>query len=215
MIKKRYIKSMSLYDEKPEQKPQQDEIEIALESSYGNVSEQLATFMDFNDSVIYISEDVNEPLLADLMIKIRGILKQRKPEELDNPINLVINSSGGDIYEMLGIIDYIESLSVKVNTICRGKAFSAAAIILACGTGVRMVSKRSTVMFHQSSSILDGKMSDLQSYLENVKQLETTIYDLLAEKTKKDAQWWKDHMKSDFFVPVDKLIEYGVIDEII
>lgn len=204
---------MSLYNEKPE-KPQVQE-ELSLEPSYASISEQLATQMDFSDSVIYISEDINETSLIDLMIRIRGILNQRTPEEAEDPINIIINSSGGDIYEMLGIIDYLETLSVPVNTICRGKAFSAAAIILACGTGVRMASKRSSVMFHQSSSMLDGKMSDLESYLENVKNLETTIYELLAEKTKKDAKWWKDHMKSDFFIPVDKLVEYGVIDQII
>lgn len=204
---------MSLYNEKPE-KPRLQE-ELSLEPSYASVSEQLATQMDFSDSVIYISEDINETSLVDLMIRVRGILNQRTPAEAEDPINIIINSSGGDIYEMLGIIDYLETLSVPVNTICRGKAFSAAAIILACGTGVRMASKRSSVMFHQSSSMLDGKMSDLESYLENVKNLETTIYELLAEKTKKDAKWWKDHMKSDFFIPVDKLVEYGVIDQII
>ena len=70
-------------------------------------------------------------------------------------------------------------------------------------------------MFHQSSSFLDGKMSDLESYLTNVKKLETNIYNLLADKTNKDAKWWKDQMKSDFYIPADDLVEYGVIDQII
>jgi ATP-dependent Clp protease protease subunit len=204
---------MSLYDDRPV-RPEPENTTLTV-PSYTDVSEQLATQMDFSDSVIYLSDDISETTLVDLMIRIRGILSQRSPDQIDDPINIIINSSGGDIYEMLGIIDYIETLSVKVNTICRGKAFSAAAIILACGTGTRMASKRSSVMFHQSSSMLDGKMSDLQSYLDNVKILESTVYELLAEKTKKDAKWWRDHMKSDFFIPADKLVEYGVIDQII
>ena len=116
---------------------------------------------------------------------------------------------------MLGIIDYIDSLSVKVNTICRGKALSAAAIILACGTGSRMMSKRSTVMFHQSSSFLSGKMSDITAYLDNIKVLENTVYDLLSSKTKQDADWWKSQMKTDLFLSPEKLVEYSVIDQII
>ena len=205
---------MSLYEERPgTQKVEQ--VELLPDASYQQVSEQLATLMDFNDSVIYLTDDIDENTLIDFMIRVRSILKNRPAEQQDDPINLIVNSNGGDIYEMLGLIDYIETLSVKVNTICRGKAFSAAAIILACGTGTRMVSKRSSVMFHQSSSLLDGKMSDLQSYLDNVKMLEGTVYELLAEKTKKDAKWWKDHMKSDFFIPADKLVEYGVIDQVI
>ena len=203
---------MSIYNENPKSTADN---ELILEPSYSNVSEQLATQMDFADSVIYLSDDIHETTLADLMIRIRSILNQRTPANESDPINIIINSSGGDIHEMLGIIDYLETLSVKVNTICRGKAFSAAAIILACGTGTRMISKRSSVMFHQSSSLLDGKMSDLESYLTNVKNLENIVYELLAERTTKDAKWWSDHMKSDFFIPVDKLIEYGVIDQII
>ena len=203
---------MSLYEEKPKKK---DMAENTLEPSYQKVSEQLATLMDYSDSVIYLSEDINENTIIDFMIRVRAILNNRSSQTQDDPINLIINSNGGDIYDMLGLIDYIESLSVKVNTICRGKAFSAAAIVLACGTGTRMMSKRSSVMFHQSSSFLDGKMSDLESYLTNVKNLETNIYNLLADKTNKDAKWWKDQMKSDFFIPADDLVEYGVIDQII
>jgi len=203
---------MSLYEEKPKKKVVAETI---LQPTYQEVSEQLATLMDYTDSVIYLTEDINENTIVDFMIRVRAILNSRTPETQDNPINVIINSNGGDIYDMLGLIDYIESLSVKVNTICRGKAFSAAAIVLACGTGTRMMSKRSSVMFHQSSSFLDGKMSDLESYLTNVKNLETNIYNLLADKTKKDAKWWKDQMKSDFFIPADDLVEYGVIDQII
>ena len=66
------------------------------------------------------------------MIRVRRVLKYRQSTnykgDIKAPINLMINSPGGDIYEMFGIIDYIESLDVKVNTICRGRAFSAAAI---------------------------------------------------------------------------------------
>jgi ATP-dependent Clp protease protease subunit len=203
---------MSLYEEKPKKKVVAETI---LQPTYQEVSEQLATLMDYTDSVIYLTEDINENTIVDFMIRVRAILNSRTPETQDNPINVIINSNGGDIYDMLGLIDYIESLSVKVNTICRGKAFSAAAIVLACGTGTRMMSKRSSVMFHQSSSFLDGKMSDLESYLTNVKNLETNIYNLLADKTKKDAKWWKDQMKSDFFIPANDLVEYGVIDQII
>jgi ATP-dependent Clp protease protease subunit len=113
------------------------------------------------------------------------------------------------------MLDYMESLSVKVNTICRGRAFSAAAIILAYGTGTRMISKRSSVMFHQSSSFLSGKLTDMTAYVDNIKHIETTIYDLLGSKTKKDANWWRDKMRSDLFLSPDELVEYGVIDQII
>jgi len=204
---------MSMYNEKVPSE------ELPIEENKGNGSlyealhNQLATLVDYNDSIIFLNDEINDTTLTDLIIRMRSLLQNRQDKKA--PVNLMINSPGGDVHEMLGIIDYMESLDVKVNTICRGRAFSAAAIILACGTGNRMMSKRSTVMFHQSSSFLGGKMSDISAYLDNVKNIEKTIYDILAEKTNKDQAWWKDNMKSDLYLTAEQLKEYNVIDTII
>jgi ATP-dependent protease ClpP protease subunit len=70
-------------------------------------------------------------------------------------------------------------------------------------------------MLHQTSSFLGGKMSDISAFLENVKMLENTIYNLIAEKTKKDAEFWRENMKSDMFLTSEQLLSYGLIDQII
>ena len=205
---------MSIYEENNIKKPDIKDDKEAT-TPYTEVTEQLTTLIDFNDSVIYLNDDVTGTTLVDLMIKIRAILNNREEGNTD-PINLIINSNGGDVYDMLGIIDYIETLDVKVNTICRGRAFSAAAVILACGTGTRMVSKRSCVMFHESSSYLDGvKMSDMTAYINNLKLIEDDVCSALAKRTKKPADWWKQQQKTDLFLTAEQLLEFGIIDEII
>jgi len=205
---------MSIYEENNTKKSViKDDKETT--SLYTEVTEQLTTLIDFNDSVIYLNDDVTGTTLVDLMIKIRAILNNREEGNTD-PINLIINSNGGDVYDMLGIIDYIETLDIKVNTICRGRAFSAAAVILACGTGTRMVSKRSCVMFHESSSYLDGvKMSDMTAYINNLKLIEDDVCDVLAKRTKKPAEWRRQQQKTDLFLTANQLLEFGIIDEII
>jgi ATP-dependent Clp protease, protease subunit len=210
---------MNIYDDKPKRvdMDQQDKyIEVETENVYETITHQIQTQVDLRDSVVFLTDEITEGTLVDLMIRIRAILNNRTEEDKDNPINLVINSSGGDVYEMLGIIDYIETLSVPVNTICRGRAFSAAAVILACGTGVRMVSKRSCVMFHESSSYLDGiKMSDMSAYINNLNKIEDDVCELLAKRSNKDATWWKQQQRIDMFLSAEQLLEYGIIDEII
>jgi len=182
-----------------------------IENPYARLTEQLSTQVDFKDAVIFLDGEITDGTLVDLMIRVRSICSDPNIKT----INLIINSVGGDVYDMFGIIDYIESLDVKVNTICRGCAMSAAAIILTCGTGMRMMSRRSTVMFHQVSSFLEGKVSDIKANFDNVKNLERNVYDLLAEKTNKDASWWQENMRTDLFLSPDQLKEFGVIDEII
>ena len=202
---------MSIYEEQQPKEPLQ--VEQSEGKLYESLHNQLGTQLDYKDSVIFINDEITDHTLADFIIRMRSLLEHRQDKTA--PVNLMINSPGGDIYEMFGIIDYLETLDVKVNTICRGRAFSAAAIILTCGTGTRMMSKRSTVMFHQSSSFLGGKMSDITAYLDNVKSLEKIIYGMLDERTKKDADWWKNKMRSDMFLTAEELLEIGVIDQII
>lgn len=183
-----------------------------LKDWYDVLERQLSLQIDFSSNVIFLNSDIDDTTLTDLMIRVRALLdKPQRPEV----INLMINSNGGDVIEALAIIDFIESLDVKVNVICRGKAHSAAAVILACGTGTRAVSRRSSVMFHQSYNYAEGKFTDAQAYIQMSQRLESEIHDLLAARTRKDAAWWKDNMKTDLFLTTDQLMEYGVIDAIL
>tara|TARA_R110000822_G_scaffold208002_3_gene343976 strand:- start:6 stop:644 length:639 start_codon:yes stop_codon:yes gene_type:complete len=212
---------MNIYDDRPQ--PQKDKPlpipAMQSDSPYIELNEILANQIELDDSVIYLNDEIEEHTLFDLMIRIRRILKFRNTLEYkglkDDPINLMINSPGGDIHEMMGILDYLNSLSVKVNTICRGKAFSCAAVILTCGSGIRMVSKNSTIMFHQASSMISGKMTDVTATVDFVKQVEGDIYDMLSNKTNKTADWWKDQMRTDMYLTSKQALELGVVDQII
>ena len=116
---------------------------------------------------------------------------------------------------MMGMVDYINSLKQPVNIIVRGKAFSAAAVVLACTSGQRMASQNSTIMFHQPRSMMEGKLTDVTATIDYIRHVEKTIYKLIADKTNKDAQWWQDNMKSDLYLTATKAKELGVIDIII
>ena len=70
-------------------------------------------------------------------------------------------------------------------------------------------------MFHQASSMISGKLTDVTATVEFVKKVEQDIYELLAKKTKKDAIWWKDNMRSDMFLTAEQALDIGVIDQII
>jgi ATP-dependent Clp endopeptidase proteolytic subunit ClpP len=209
-----------MYDERPTPK-KDSKIDVAMPevSPYVELNDILTSQLELDDSVVYLNDEIEGHTLFDLMIRIRRTLKYRQTKDFKGdptgPINLMINSPGGDIHEMMGIVDYLRSLDVQVNTICRGKAFSAASIILTCGTGTRMVSKNSIIMFHQASSMISGKLTDVTATVDFVKQVEQDVYNLLAEKTKKDAEWWKDQMRTDMYLSSTQALELGVVDQII
>ena len=191
------------YEEDLEKKHLYKEIEFAV---------------DVDDSIVYIVGEIEDFGLYDFMVRCRAILRNRVEGDT-SPINVVIDSPGGDVYEMFGIIDYIESLEknsdIKVNTICRGKAMSAAAMILASGTGKRLASKRSTVMIHEGSSMQAGKTSDVKAAQKYNAHLEDMANTVLGEKTSKDKQFWSEQTKTDLYLSAKDAQKLGVIDGII
>ena len=191
------------YDDDLEKKHLYKEIEFAV---------------DVEDSVVYIIGEIEDYGLYDFIVRCRAILRNRDEGDT-SPINVIIDSVGGDVYEMYGIIDYIESLeknsNIKINTICRGKAMSAAAMILASGTGKRFASKRSTIMIHEGSSVAAGKSSDLKAAHKYNSHLESMANSILGEKTNKDKKFWSEHSKTDLYLSAKDALKLGVIDAII
>ena len=130
-------------------------------------------------------------------------------------INLNIASYGGDVYAMLGLVDYIQGLDVKVNTHCVGTCMSAASVLLACGTGERTMSKHGTVMVHEGSAFEAGKTTDVMKGVDHLKELQKEINKLMEEVTNKDARFWELTQRNDTYLNAKQCLEYGIIDKII
>lgn len=171
--------------------------------------------IDVDTSTIYLYGDIVDGTLYDFVLKIRGVMYMRGEDRKDEPINIVINSDGGDVYEALGMIDFIQSLNVKVNTICRGRAMSAAALLLCSGTGARAASKNSTIMFHEMSSGIYGKSSDMKANVQHMEKLEEVLVQIMSENSNKDQKFWRETTLKDYYITPEEALELGVIDKVI
>jgi ATP-dependent Clp protease protease subunit len=110
------------------------------------------------------------------------ILAHRPEDKKEDPITVLLNSNGGDVYEALGIIDYMESVEVPINVIARGRAMSAGAMILCCGTGIRAASKNTTIMVHEASAEIFGKTADIKANADHIDELEEDFYEMKYKK---------------------------------
>jgi ATP-dependent Clp protease, protease subunit len=195
-----------------------EEVYYADDLEKKHIYKEIEFAVDIEDSIVYIVGEIEDYALYDFMLRCRAIIKNRDSDD-NSPINVIIDSVGGDVYEMFGIIDYIESLErnskIKINTICRGKAMSAAAMILACGTGKRLASKRSTIMIHEGSSMQAGKTSDVKAAQKYNAHLEDMANSILGEKTTKDKKFWSEQTKTDLYLSAKDAQKLGVIDGII
>ena len=172
--------------------------------------------LDIRDNVILVQDEIIQGLTFDVLSKVR-LLRKINPDL--KSVTILLNSPGGDVVETLGLIDYIRSLDsnegIKTNIVCRGSAMSAAALLLAAGTGVRAASKHSKIMVHQLSTFAAGKLSDLKSNAKFAEQLENDCNTIMEECTKKDKKWWEENQQNDYFLSAEDALELGIIDKII
>ena len=161
-------------------------------------------------NTMYLTYEIEQDSLYAVMTRFDNFIQHNEGQD----INLVLSSYGGDVYSMLGIIDYFKTLPVKVNTHCYGACMSAAAVILSCGTGERTMTQNSTVMVHEGSAFEAGKTTDVLKGADHLKKLQSNINRILGEVTGKDQKFWEEVSKSDTYLTAEECLEYGIVDKI-
>ena len=200
---------------------EQRDLEKLLKVKYANMTgldketqmlfKQLEWGINLGSNTMYLTYEIDTDQLYSVMTRFDNFIQYNDGK---NDVNLVISSYGGDVYAMLGTIDYFNSLPVKVNTHCVGACMSAAAVILACGTGKRTMTENSTVMVHEGSAFEVGKTSDVIKGADHMKKLQTNINRILGNVTKKTQEFWEDVSKQDTYLTAEECLEYGIVDEI-
>jgi ATP-dependent Clp protease protease subunit len=150
-------------------------------------------------------------------ITLPVIKKLIKLNKLDAalPINLYINSAGGNGYNADAIIAMMHSLQAKVNTICLGHALSGACEILASGTGTRSAYEFSTLMFHQTLWEADGDITNLEIQAAQGLRFREAQIELLHRCTGQDKAVVRKDIERDHYMSADEALRYGIIDKVL
>lgn len=133
-----------------------------------------------------------------------------------DPIRIYIDSFGGSVYAILGLVSVINNSKIPIHTISTGVAMSAGFLMLCVGHR-RFAHQHSTLMYHQLGSWTAGKLEDLKDDIREYKRLDAKMKDIILSKTKLTKKKLKefDAMKKDWFITPEEALQWGIIDEII
>ncbi len=132
------------------------------------------------------------------------------------PIEILIESNGGEIYPAFGLASVIMTLLTPVHTYCLGSAFSSASLILISGH-CRYAYKYSTAMIHGiSDETYDNvSISDLDE--KETKRLEKQMVEIYSTYThipkRKLNQVIRD--KIDWYIKGSDMLKYDLVDELL
>lgn len=132
------------------------------------------------------------------------------------PIKVYIDSYGGQVNQILGLVSIFEASETPIHTIVTGVAMSAGMIMSISGHK-RFAHARSTIMIHQLSAGAWGTLTDVEEFVEEMKRLQDKMESVIVEKTKIPKTKLKEirDRKIDWYLDANQALELGLIDEII
>lgn len=138
-----------------------------------------------------------------------------KKEKVD-PIKLIINSGGGEIYSGLALIDVIDNSQTPIYTVCHGRAMSMALVVYAAGHH-RIASKYATFMYHEGHYEVEGKVAVHRQELKESQRVDKICDAYFLAKTTFTDKILKPHRdrQAEWYFNVKTAQKYGLVDEII
>lgn len=132
------------------------------------------------------------------------------------PIQIYIDSYGGAVYQCFGLLSIMKSKGTPVETIITGCAMSCGFMIAINGSK-RRIHKHGTMMYHQVSTGVEGKVADIKADLIEAMRLQKMIEKMTIENTKITEKKLKKvyKQKKDWYLDAKNSIKWGCVDEII
>jgi ATP-dependent Clp protease protease subunit len=135
-------------------------------------------------------------------------------------IPIIIDSFGGVVYSLFGMIDIIKKSDRPVATICIGKAMSCGAGLLCAGTeGYRYASENSFIMIHDVSQMLGGSLFELENGIKHTKAVGKKLFEVMARNVgHADPNYfrnlYKENSYADLYMTAREALSHKIINHI-
>jgi ATP-dependent Clp protease protease subunit len=164
------------------------------------------------DRIVFLGGELDETV-ANLII---AQLLHLEGEDMDRPVNLYINSPGGDMTALFAVYDAMQFLGPPIHTVCVGQAASAAAVLLAAGeAGHRSALPNARILIHQPHGGAQGQSVDMEIAVREIVTMRERMIDVLTERTGQPRDRIQADIDRDFILRGQDAVDYGLVDEII
>lgn len=135
-------------------------------------------------------------------------------------IPIVIDSFGGDVYALLSMVDIIQNSTVPVATVVVGKAMSAGAALLSCGTeGLRFASPNSTIMIHSAwEAGISGNADEVRVNANELMRLNKKILELMSRNCGHNKDYFHaimaENKNTDWFLNPKEAQKHKIVNAV-
>lgn len=162
---------------------------------------------------IFITGEINTDTANEVLMQLMYLT-----DESDEPINIYLNSPGGEVNSGLMIYDAIQAVECPINIYCTGMAASMAAIILAGGqAGRRFILPHSKTMIHEPliNGGVGGSASSLKSISDSILETRDITNGILAQHTGKSLKEINKVTAHDHYMNAEESVAFGICDAVV
>jgi ATP-dependent Clp protease protease subunit len=165
---------------------------------------------------VYLIGDLEKDLARTVIERLRELANEGR-----GPINVYVNTAGGNVTDGLAIHDAIQQLvqdGIEVTVVVQGMAYSMGSIVLqAASPGRRFSFPHSWIMIHEPAKWAGWQSTTAAAqHLDRLKQMQSQIYRILASRSGRPLrQIIRDTKRTDFYLDATKALEYGLIDRVL
>jgi ATP-dependent Clp protease protease subunit len=164
------------------------------------------------ERIIMLGTGINDQI-ANLMVAQLLFLQREDPER---PIQMYVNSPGGQVYAGLAIYDAMQQISAPVSTYAVGITASFGTVILTAGAhGMRYALPNATIHMHQPLGGAQGQASDIVIQANEILRLKETILKIFVRHTTQSREIIERDQDRDIYLSAKQAVEYGLVDAVI
>lgn len=166
------------------------------------------------ESIEEISKEII--LINDDDILLSNLYQVYELEYKPKPIQIYIDSYGGMVYQIFGLIGIMERSKTLVHTICTGAAMSVGFLMLIHGHK-RFCYEHGTPLYHQVSSGVAGTITEMADQIVEIKRLQDKVEEMVLRKTKIPISKLNEvkEKKIDWYMTAEEAKKFCVVDEVI
>jgi ATP-dependent Clp protease protease subunit len=161
--------------------------------------------------IIFVGTPINDQV-SNLIVAQLLYLSSEDPEA---PIQMYINSPGGQVYAGMAIYDTMQMIPNSISTLAVGMTASFGTVLLTAGSkGQRYALPNATIHMHQPLGGATGQASDIEIQAKEILRLKDRLNEILAGHTGQTMETIERDTNRDFYVDAEGAVEYGLVDQV-
>lgn len=164
------------------------------------------------ERIIFLGTGINDQV-ANLIV---AQLLYLDSQDSKTPIQMYINSPGGQVYAGLAIYDTMQMVKAPVSTMAVGVTASMGTALLCAGaTGKRYALPHATIHMHPTGGGAQGYTEDVRIAYREQERIQAQLFHLIGKHSGHQWQEIESYFLRDRYMNAHEAMEFGLIDEIL